>query len=87
MADKKDEEKKEDDERIEFLYKYLVLSRKIKLDKWIKMLTNEEYKVQYLNLNFNLNVKFIREEHSKNSLKCKIIWFFFSLLSVFIIYK
>lgn len=47
MADKKDEEK-EDDERIEFLYKYLVLSRKIKLDKWIKMLTNEEYKVQYL---------------------------------------
>jgi len=47
MADKKDEEKKEDDERIEFLYKYLVLSRKIKFDKWIKMLTNEEYKVQY----------------------------------------
>ncbi|XP_018058898.1 PREDICTED: dynein heavy chain 9, axonemal [Atta colombica] len=44
MADKKDEEKKEDDERIEFLYKYLVLSRKIKLDKWIKMITNEEYK-------------------------------------------
>ncbi|XP_012541741.3 dynein beta chain, ciliary [Monomorium pharaonis] len=44
MADKKDEEKREDDERIEFLYKYLVLSRKIKLDKWIKMLTNEEYK-------------------------------------------
>lgn len=73
MADKKDEEKKEDDERIEFLYKYLVLSRKIKLDKWIKMLTNEEYKVQYLNLNFNLNVK--------------LYGFFFSLLSVFIIYK
>ncbi|XP_018352750.1 PREDICTED: dynein heavy chain 9, axonemal-like [Trachymyrmex septentrionalis] len=44
MADKKDEEKKEDDERIEFLYKYLVLSRKIKPDKWMKMLTNEEYK-------------------------------------------
>ncbi|XP_071571876.1 dynein beta chain, ciliary-like [Temnothorax nylanderi] len=44
MADKKDEEKKEDDDRIEFLYKYLVLSRKIKLDKWVKMLTNEEYK-------------------------------------------
>ncbi|EGI59469.1 Dynein beta chain, ciliary [Acromyrmex echinatior] len=44
MADKKDEEKKEDDERIDFLYKYLVLSRKIKLDKWLKMLTNEEYK-------------------------------------------
>ncbi|KAG5306381.1 DYHC protein, partial [Pseudoatta argentina] len=44
MADKKDEEKKEDDERIDFLYRYLVLSRKIKLDKWLKMLTNEEYK-------------------------------------------
>lgn len=45
MADKKDEEKKEDDERIEFLYKYLILSRKIKFDKWIKMLSTEEYKV------------------------------------------
>lgn len=62
MADKKDEEKKEDDERIEFLYKYLMLSRKIKLDKWLKMLTNEEYKVQYFSLNlnlFNLNLSLI----------------------------
>lgn len=45
MTDKKEEEKKEDDERLEYLYKYLVLSRKIKPDKWMKMLTNEEYKV------------------------------------------
>lgn len=62
MADKRDEEKKEDDERIEFLYKYLMISRKIKLDKWLKMLTNEEYKVHYfpLNLNlFNLNLSLI----------------------------
>ncbi|KAL0116299.1 hypothetical protein PUN28_011253 [Cardiocondyla obscurior] len=44
MSDKKDEEKNEDDERIEFLSNYLTLSRKIKSDKWIKMLTNEEYK-------------------------------------------
>ncbi|XP_050446950.1 dynein beta chain, ciliary-like [Cataglyphis hispanica] len=44
MTDKKEEEKKEDDERLEYLYKYLVLSRKIKPDKWMKMLTNEEYK-------------------------------------------
>lgn len=57
MADKKDEEKKEDDERIEFLYKYLVLSRKIKLDKWIKMLTNEEYKVSFFPLSLNLNLQ------------------------------
>lgn len=60
MADKKDEEKKEDDERFEFLYKYVELSRKIKADKWGKMLTNEEYKVQYfpaiLNLNLNLSL-------------------------------
>lgn len=47
MADKKEEDKKEDDERFQFIFKYLALSRKIKADKWIKMLTNEEYKVQY----------------------------------------
>lgn len=45
MTDKKEEEKKEDDERLEYIFKYLALSRKIKLEKWIKMLTNEEYKV------------------------------------------
>ncbi|RLU17527.1 hypothetical protein DMN91_009762 [Ooceraea biroi] len=44
MADKKEEERKEDDERLEFLYKYLTLSRKIKADKWVKMMTNEEFK-------------------------------------------
>jgi len=54
MAAKKEEEGKEEDERFEFLYKYLVLSRKIKPDRWIKMITNEEFKVQsfLLNLNF-----------------------------------
>lgn len=45
MTDRKEEEKKEDDERLEYIFKYLALSRKIKLEKWIKMLTNEEYKV------------------------------------------
>lgn len=55
MADKKEEERKEDDdERLEFLYKYLVLSRKIKADKWIKMMTNEEFKVRSFSLNLNL---------------------------------
>lgn len=53
MTDKREEEKKEDDERLEYLYKYLVLSRKIKLDKWIKMLTNEEYKVRYIDIYFS----------------------------------
>lgn len=47
MTDKREEEKKEDDERLEYLYKYLALSRKIKLDKWMRMLTSEEYKVQF----------------------------------------
>lgn len=46
MADKKEEEKKDEDERLEFLYKYLVLSRKIKADKWIKMIANEQLKVR-----------------------------------------
>ena len=50
MTDKREEEKKEDDERLEYIYKYLVLSRKIKADKWIKMLTSEEFKVQYYSL-------------------------------------
>lgn len=45
MTDKREEEKKEDDERLEYIFKYLTLSRKIKLEKWIKMLTNEDYKV------------------------------------------
>lgn len=45
MTDKREEEKKEDDERLEYIFKYLALSRKIKLEKWIKMLTNEDYKV------------------------------------------
>jgi len=48
MTDKKEEERKEDDERLEYIYKYLVLSRKIKIDKWIKMLASEEFKVQYI---------------------------------------
>lgn len=45
MTDQKEDEKKEDDERLEFLYKYLTLSRKIKAEKWAKMLSNEEFKV------------------------------------------
>lgn len=53
MADKKEEDRKEDDERLEYIYRYLVLSRKIKADKWLKMLTNEEYKVQSLFLDLN----------------------------------
>lgn len=58
MADKKEEDRKEDDERLEFIYRYLVLSRKIKVDKWVKMLANEEYKVFFLlNLNQRLFVK------------------------------
>lgn len=60
MADKKDEYKKrkkeqeedDDDERLEYIYRYLFLSRKIKADKWLKMLTNDEYKVQSSSLAF-----------------------------------
>lgn len=54
MADKKEEDRKEDDERLEYIYRYLALSRKIKADKWYKMLTNEEFKVLSFYFNFNL---------------------------------
>lgn len=53
MADKKEEGKKEDDERLEYIYRYLVLSRKVKADKWLKMLGNEEFKVRSLFLFFS----------------------------------
>ncbi|KAG7187948.1 hypothetical protein KM043_013910 [Ampulex compressa] len=43
MEDKKDE-KKEEDERLQFIHNYLILSRKLKADKWTKMLANEEYR-------------------------------------------
>ncbi|XP_025160705.1 dynein beta chain, ciliary-like [Harpegnathos saltator] len=54
MADKKEEEKREDDERLEYIRRYLVLSRKIKAEKWLKLLTNEEFKVRSLLLDLNL---------------------------------
>ncbi|XP_076651774.1 dynein beta chain, ciliary-like [Halictus rubicundus] len=42
MADK--EEKKEEDERFEYIYTYLTLSRKLKSDRWAKMLSNADFK-------------------------------------------
>lgn len=59
MTDKKEEERKEDDERLEFIYRYLVLSRKLKADKWVKMLTNEEYKVLSFSLNLNQQLRYL----------------------------
>lgn len=45
MAEKKEEEKTEQDKRLEFIYDYLTVSRKIKMDKWMKMLSNADFKV------------------------------------------
>lgn len=45
MADKKDDEKKEEDPRLEYMFNYLVFSRKLKIDKWTKMLSNADFKV------------------------------------------
>ncbi|XP_076381798.1 dynein axonemal heavy chain 17-like [Megalopta genalis] len=42
MADK--DEKKEEDERFDYIYNYLTLSRKLKADKWLKMLSNIDFK-------------------------------------------
>ncbi|XP_076387377.1 dynein beta chain, ciliary-like [Megachile rotundata] len=44
MADKKDGDKTEEDKRLEFIYDYLAYSRKIKADKWMKMLSNSDFK-------------------------------------------
>lgn len=50
MADKRKEDKKkeEEDERLEYIHQYLALSRKVRADKWAKMLANEEFKVRPL---------------------------------------
>lgn len=50
MADKKDEERKEEDERYEYILNYLTYSRKVKVDRWTKMLSNADFKV-YSNIN------------------------------------
>ncbi|XP_076235061.1 dynein beta chain, ciliary [Calliopsis andreniformis] len=44
MSEKKDEEKKEEDERFEYIYNYLTYTRKVKPDKWNKMLSNADFK-------------------------------------------
>ncbi|XP_015433748.1 PREDICTED: dynein beta chain, ciliary-like [Dufourea novaeangliae] len=42
MADK--DEKKEEDERFEYIYNYLTYTRKLKVDRWTKMLSNADFK-------------------------------------------
>ncbi|KOC63491.1 Dynein beta chain, ciliary [Habropoda laboriosa] len=44
MADKKEDEKKEEDQRLEYLFNYLTHSRKLKIDRWTKMLSNADFK-------------------------------------------
>ncbi|XP_076548684.1 dynein beta chain, ciliary isoform X2 [Osmia lignaria lignaria] len=44
MAEKKEEEKAEQDKRLEYIYDYLLVSRKVKTDKWMKMLSNADFK-------------------------------------------
>ncbi|XP_076749597.1 dynein beta chain, ciliary-like [Xylocopa sonorina] len=44
MADKKEDEKKEEDQRLEYIFNYLTYTRKLKIDRWTKMLSNVEFK-------------------------------------------
>lgn len=43
--ERKDDEKKDEDPRLEYMFNYLTLSRKLKIDRWTKMLAHAEYKV------------------------------------------
>lgn len=43
--EKKDDEKKDEDPRFEYMFNYLTHSRKLKIDRWAKMLAHAEYKV------------------------------------------
>lgn len=45
MGDKKEDEKKEEDQRLEYMYNYLTYSRKLRVDRWTKMLSNADFKV------------------------------------------
>ncbi|KAK1137302.1 hypothetical protein K0M31_001815 [Melipona bicolor] len=42
--DKKENERKEEDQRLEYMYNYLTLARKLKADKWTKMLSTADFK-------------------------------------------
>ncbi|XP_076624613.1 dynein beta chain, ciliary-like [Colletes latitarsis] len=44
MADRRDGEKKEENELLEYIYNYLTYSRKLKIDRWTKMLSNADFK-------------------------------------------
>lgn len=45
MGDKKEEERKEEDPRFEFILQYMIRSSKLKMDKWTKMMNTEDLKV------------------------------------------
>ena len=45
MGDKKENERKEEDARLEFILQYLIRSSKLRFEKWTKMIANEEFKV------------------------------------------
>lgn len=47
MSGKKDDPKKQDEEELfDFIYKYLLLSRKVKTEAWAKLLGSEDLKVK-----------------------------------------
>lgn len=59
MGDKKEGDEEEGDPRFEFLYGYLTRSCKLRIDKWNKMIGNDDSKVQIIFRilsNFNLNL-------------------------------
>lgn len=58
--DKKDEKKDkkgdaDEDLRLEFLLNYLTKTLRMKMEKWMKMITTEEYSVSLFSFNYYFN--------------------------------
>lgn len=59
MTDAKENDKKDEDPRLEFILQYLICSSKLKTEKWAKMMGTEEFKVIFIILLIQLNSRII----------------------------
>ena len=50
MADKKDDIKKDEDDRLEYILQYVTRSSKVKPDKWAKLMSTDEHRVSIMTM-------------------------------------